>query len=141
LIFRDNEFVDLNPWIIYESMDYGENPWIWIIHELEVTERFGCRDRRVFQIVSTSGPHGGTACLISGGEDGMKVDPDSVALGSLASKVLRPGEQKAYVTGGIIGTGREGEGGGGKIGSLISEIIRENKNKKIKNKINNIIIF
>jgi hypothetical protein len=20
-------------------MDYGENPWIWIIHELEVTDR------------------------------------------------------------------------------------------------------
>jgi hypothetical protein len=61
----------------------------------------------------------------------MKVDHDGIVLGSLASKVLRPGEQKAYVTGGIVGMGRE-EGGGGKMGSSISETTRENKIKKKK---------
>jgi hypothetical protein len=55
----------------------------------------------------------------------MKVDPDSIVLGSLASKVLRLGEQKAYITGGIIRMGREGEGGGGKIRSSISEITKK----------------
>jgi hypothetical protein len=59
----------------------------------------------------------------------MKIDPDNIVLGSLVSKVLRPGEQKAYITRGIIGTGRKKEGGGGKIRNLISEITRKNKNK------------
>jgi hypothetical protein len=102
---------------------------MFILLRTERIKRFGCRDRRVFQIVSTSSPYGRTACLISGGEDNMKVDPDSITLGSLALKVLRLGEQKTYITGGIIGIGRKGEGGGGKIGSLISERTRENKIK------------
>jgi hypothetical protein len=55
----------------------------------------------------------------------MKVDPDGIVLGSLASKVLRPGEQKAYVTGGIVGIGREREGGGGRG--------RENRKFNIRN--------
>jgi hypothetical protein len=59
----------------------------------------------------------------------MKVDPDGIVLGSLASKVLRPREQKVYITGGIIRIRKEKKGGGKKIGSLISEIIRENKIK------------
>jgi hypothetical protein len=105
---------------------------MFILLRAKRIERLGYRDRRVFQIVSTSGPYSGTACLISGGEDGMKVDPDGVVLGSLVSKVLRPGEQKAYITGGIIGMGREGEGGGGKMGSSISKTTRENKAKKKK---------
>jgi hypothetical protein len=75
---------------------------MFILLRAERIERFGYRDRRVFQIVSTSSPHNKTAYLISGGEDSMKV------LGSLASKVLRPGEQKAYVTGGIIRIGSVG---------------------------------
>ena len=33
----------------------------------------------------------------------MKIDPDSIILGLLASKVLRLGEQKTYITRGIIG--------------------------------------
>jgi hypothetical protein len=40
----------------------------------------------------------------------MKVDPDSIVLRSLASKVLRPGKQKAYITGGIIRIGRRKKG-------------------------------
>jgi hypothetical protein len=59
----------------------------------------------------------------------MKVNPDGVVLGSLASKVLRLGEQKVYVTGGIIGIGRKKKGGGGKVGSLVSKITKENKIK------------
>jgi hypothetical protein len=87
-------------------------------------KRFGCRDKSVFQIVSISGPYSRTACLISRRKDSMKVDPDGIVLGSLVSKVLRPGEQKAYITGGIIRIGRKREGKGGKIGSLISEITK-----------------
>jgi hypothetical protein len=57
----------------------------------------------------------------------MKVDPDGIVLGSLAVKVLRPGEQKAYVTGGIIGIGREKEKERGKIRNSISETTRKKK--------------
>jgi hypothetical protein len=103
---------------------------MFILLRAERIKRFGCRDKHVFQIVSISSPYGRTAYLISGGEDGMKVDPDGIVLGSLALKVLRLGEQKAYITGGIIGIGKEKEGGGGKIGSLISEITKEKKLKK-----------
>jgi hypothetical protein len=60
----------------------------------------------------------------------MKIDPNNIILGSLASKVLRLGEQKVYITGGIIGIRREKDGGGGKIKSLISKITKENKIKK-----------
>jgi hypothetical protein len=108
---------------------------MFILLRAKRIKQFGCRDKRVFQIVSISSPYSRTACFISGGEDGMKVDPNGIVLVSLASKVLRLGEQKSYITGGIIGIGRrgrEGERRGGKIGSSISEIIK--KNKKIKNK-------
>jgi hypothetical protein len=71
----------------------------------------------------------------------MKIDPDSIILGLLASKVLRLGEQKVYIIGGIIGIGREREGGGRKIRSLISETTRKNIKKNKKSKINNNIIL
>jgi hypothetical protein len=57
----------------------------------------------VFQIVSISGPYSETACLISREKNNMKVDPNNIILGSLVSKVLRLGEQKTYITRGIIG--------------------------------------
>jgi hypothetical protein len=110
---------------------------MFILLRTERIERFGYRDKRVSQIVSTSSPYSRTACFISGGEDSMKVDPDGVVLGSLASKVLRLVEQKAYITGGIIGIGREGERegkrgkereGGGRRGREIRKFnIRNNK--------------
>jgi hypothetical protein len=87
---------------------------MFILLRAERIKRFGCRDKRVFQIVSISGPYSRTACLISGGENNMKVDPDSIVLGSLVSKVLRLGEQKVYITRGIIRMGRKGEGGRGR---------------------------
>jgi hypothetical protein len=109
---------------------------MFILLRAKRIKRFGYRDRRVFQIVFISGPYRRTACLIFRRKDNMKVNPNSIVLGSLASKVLRPGEQKSYVTGGIIRIEREREGGGGKIGSLILEIT-----KKIKGKINSNIIL
>jgi hypothetical protein len=87
---------------------------MFILLRTKRIKRFGYRDKYVFQIVSISGPYSRTTCLISGGEDGMKVDPDSIVLGLLVSKVLRLGEQKTYITGGIIGIGRKKEGGGGR---------------------------
>jgi hypothetical protein len=57
----------------------------------------------------------------------MKGDPDSVVLGSLASKVLRLGEQKLYVTGGIIRIGKEEEGEGGRGRKNRKFNIRNNK--------------
>jgi hypothetical protein len=58
----------------------------------------------------------------------MKVDSDSIILGSLVSKVLRLREQKAYITGGIIGI-KKRKKKRGKIRNLISEITRKNKIK------------
>jgi hypothetical protein len=75
----------------------------------------------VFQIVSTSGPYSRTTCLISRGKDNIKIDPDSIVLGSLVLKVLRLGEQKAYITRGIIRIGRKKRRG------------RENKKFNIRN--------
>jgi hypothetical protein len=62
---------------------------MFILLRAKRIKRFGCRDKHVFQIVSISGPYGRTAYLISRRKDSMKVDPDSIILGSLASKVLR----------------------------------------------------
>jgi hypothetical protein len=67
----------------------------------------------------------------------MKVDPNSIVLGSLVSKVLRPGEQKTYITRGIIEIKKERGKRGRKIRNSISETTRKNKIKKIKSKINN----
>jgi hypothetical protein len=94
---------------------------MFILLRAKRIKRFGYRDKHVFQIVSISGFYNKTACLISRGKDNIKVNPDSIVLGSLVSKVLRLGEQKTYITGGIIGIRKKKERKGGKIKSLISE--------------------
>jgi hypothetical protein len=103
---------------------------MFILLRAERIKRFRYKDRHVFQIVFISGPYIRTTCFISRGENNIKVDPDGIIIGSLVSKVLRLGEQKTYITGGIIRIGRKREGKEGKIKNLISETIRENKKKR-----------
>jgi hypothetical protein len=102
---------------------------MFILLKAKRIKQFGYKDKYMFQIVSISSPYNRTTCLISRKENSIKVDPNSIVLGLLVSKVLRLGEQKIYITGGIIGIRKEKERKGKKIRSLISEITRKNKIK------------